>query len=79
MASPGLSLDFVRVRIRILSILKFGSGSGFYQAIPGLGFLFRVLIVSISSPGPDFIKHVRIRVRIGILPMPNNLQDDFFP
>ena len=51
--------------VRMLSIFESWSESGIYQASPGP---CPCRILSVSSPGPDFIKHVRVHVRI--LPTP---------
>ena len=65
------------LRVRIL----YWSGSGFYPFFESgseseiyqasrvhVRVQFRIL--SVSSPGPDFIKHVRVRVHVRILPTP---------
>ena len=66
------SPDFVLVRLRILSIFESVTESGIYQASPGPGLCPGL------CPGPDFIHfeswsvsgfyHVRVRVRVRILP-----------
>ena len=52
---PGL-IKAVRKASPVQILLIFKSGSGFYPSSP--------------DPGPDFIKHVRVRVQVRILPIP---------
>ena len=73
----GSRSGFYSLRARIL----YWSGSGFYPFLspgPSPEFIkqvrvhvrFQLRILSVSSPGLDFIKHVRIRLHVRILPTP---------